>query len=283
MPPQGQAPEAFRHQSRLLDLPNDLLLVIFEIVYEDPSLAISTLHSEYALDRRLAYLLDDESAAKRVRHLEVAFGDSHARLVKLVLARLTGLTHLSLTCIGGFTDESSRLVQLGIHQARSITHLGLYHESHHDIAGGLFSKLPRLREVAENNEVHKILTKDPLTMSQRVPNEAFVGESTIPGLAYTANLEIWELASIEFAGDFLGAFERAMELESVDPRELPLKRLALPVSLRDLWEVEQGEDFCRANFARLLSLLARTSIEQLELVIPELFPSAVDGCSVNSI
>lgn len=68
-----------------------------------------------------------------------------------------------------------------------------------------------------------------------------------------------------------------------DPRELPLKRLALPVSLRDLWEVEQGEDFCRANIARLLSLLARTSIEQLELVIPELFPSAVDGCSVNSI
>jgi len=135
-----------------LDLPDDLLLPIFEEFYEQRYESITTTTplriaeilvnkriyflarplwykrlsiNEQQLDQRFSGLLEDMSRQAALRELEVPLTDSHAYLTKSLMSLLPRLTRISISFAEDTSDATNIIVADRLAQIATLRHLQL--------------------------------------------------------------------------------------------------------------------------------------------------------------
>ncbi|GAA5955928.1 hypothetical protein JCM3765_000043 [Sporobolomyces pararoseus] len=304
----GVAAEALspRPQTSLLSLPNDLLLQIYEELYEDQhgDKNISPPVSEilvnkrlfnlarpiwfsrlsirkHQLDRRLVGLLNDSVRLAALRSLDLHFHESHAHLIRMTLSRLTFLVRLCIRNPGSPSPLVKQTVLRGVQEGGSVKdvefHLGRGSVSLMQAFGREFRRgLPgQLRSL-------KISTTD--CKLQNVGDEDAQGGLSllnVPLEPYAT--QFWSCRSFEYEFDH-GSNPRAQEFlqgleESArNPNSGPgtsssLNRFALRIPVTTHAERHDQTYFTDNNLARLFRLLSLTQIERLELNTLDWIPS----------
>ncbi|GAA5980540.1 hypothetical protein JCM5350_004339 [Sporobolomyces pararoseus] len=172
----------------LLSLPDDLLLMVYEELYEDQyggemisppiseilinkrlyklarPLWISRLSiCSSQLDQRLVGLLDDSNRRTSLRKLDLQYHESHAHLIRITLSRLTSLVEVRIRISVTPSPFFKQTVFQGIQEGGSVTNVEFHLDS------SIMSQVPEIWQDVQWQDVQKETRHQTKCLGIRTP------------------------------------------------------------------------------------------------------------------
>ncbi|GAA5984115.1 hypothetical protein JCM5350_003782 [Sporobolomyces pararoseus] len=283
-------------QTSLLSLPDDLLLEIYQELYEDEygTRIISPPVSEILinkrvfnlirplwfsrlsvnqsqLDLRLPELLTHPHRRQDLRRLQLTPSIEQAHLIRVVLSNLRSLTHLFLNIVNPIGDTARKALVEGIESSVSLAHLELNSKSCALLdLNSLFevghTHLGRSLKVLSNSVEDRMRTKYVSTNGLYSLTYGTVADFDTfnwwPVVGSFQKLNYWDYGPAP--RNMIASLERGI-VQNPNDTVLPLEKLALDVDYRPLRLAPHPDRLSSDDLTKLLHLLSLTRIKRLEL------------------
>ncbi|GAA5963362.1 hypothetical protein JCM3765_006998 [Sporobolomyces pararoseus] len=301
-----------RPRTSLLSLPDDLLLLIYEELYEDqygaktisPPVSEILINKrifnilqplwnsrlsidETQLDLRLSEILNQPERRQVLHRLQLTFSSANVHLIRVVLSNLRLLSHLSLNIVNSISTTAIEGLVEGLKNANSLTHLVIRSKicapsDHSELIEAGYALFGHGLQALENhfNErmVWRIEQMNGFESVRYGPVPSFDRVDWTTVISFE-KINYWHCA--DATKDFMESLERGI---TQNPDNiLPLKRFALDVDSRPLRAGGHPDRMSSKTFTKLLHLLSLTQIERLELNLATWIPRVLSEQQVPTL